>query len=561
MISQKALGGSTDPSAVRREGPPPGGGELAVVVLAAGRGERMGAGRKVLRQVGGRAMLGHVFDAVEALRPSRIVVVTAGEDDQVTRYAQERRDSSGLALDIAVQESQNGYGHALLAGLGELGGFTGTIVVTCSDAPLLTPPTLRRLITEHEKSQNAMTLLSGWLREAPGYSLVVRSEVGEFEALTLPNSGSPREGDEPREVGAGVYAFDSTALRAAFEHLLSSGDASGEYLVAVAERFTGNGDRIGIATAEDSDDILGANDQGQLARVRAALRDRLNRWWMAAGVEIIDPATTWIDIDVSLEAGAVIHPHTHLRGTTTVQQGASVGPGSDVRDSIVAAGAQVVRSTVVGSTIGARTVVEAYSTLRGSVVGADTSIANSVLEQASLGDGVNVGPYALLRPDTRLDDRAKAGTFVEIKNSHIGEGAKVPHLSYVGDADIGEGSNIGGLTAFANYDGREKYRSIVGRNVRIGGQNGIIAPVTVGDGAYSGGRAVISKDVPPGALVISEGSIKQRNIPGWVQKNRPGSASAVAAAMAQGDIADAPEPVGAQQQVPGVLPEEERPTS
>ncbi|MBP8534890.1 bifunctional N-acetylglucosamine-1-phosphate uridyltransferase/glucosamine-1-phosphate acetyltransferase [Streptomyces sp. MK37H] len=562
MISQKILdsrsglrsGPGGDPERRARE---EHARELAAVVLAAGNGERMGPGpQKVLREVGGRAMLGHVLDAVAELAPRRTVVVTGHQRADVEAYLAAHFADAAPAPETAVQEHQGGYGHALLAAVHRFPDFTGTILVACGDAPLLTGDTLARLVAEHEKAGNAMTLLSGHLPDSVGYSLVLRSEVGEYQALLPPDRGDRREpGESPaggrlREVGAGVYAFDATALRAAFDDLLASGRTTGEYLATVLDHFTAHDLRVGITVAEDPDDILGANDQVQLARVRAVLRDRINRWWLAAGVDIADPGTTWIDVGARLATGAVVLPNSRVLGASSVASGAVIGPDTEVRDSAVGEGALVERSTVTASDLGAAARVRAYSTVFKSRLGAGAEVTSSVLDQAALGSSAQVGPYAYVRPDTRLDKGAKVGTFVEIKNSTLGAGAKVPHLSYIGDADIGEGSNIGGLSGFANYDGRKKYRCVVGRNVRIGGQNGLIAPVTIGDGVYSGARALIAEDVPPGALVISEGSLKQRNIPGWVQKNRPGSASAIAAAMAQGETGEMETADGARQQVP-----------
>ncbi|GGW81718.1 bifunctional protein GlmU [Streptomyces lucensis JCM 4490] len=538
MISQSKTGGA----AAGAE--PPGASharELAVVVLAAGRGERIGGGvQKVLREMGGRALLGHVLDAVVELRPQRTVVVTGRYREQVSAYLAEEFGDRATGWLTPVQEQQRGYGHALLVGLDALKDFTGTVVATIGDAPLLTAPTLRRLVADHEKSGNAMTLLSGRLRDTSGYSLVLRSEVGEFASLLAPDRGHRLEDDDrTREVGAGVYAFDAEILRDAFQYLLDSGSTAGEYLATVVDWLTEHDHRIGITVAEDPQDILGVNDQRQLSIARRAMRDRINAWWMAAGVDIVDPDSTWIDVQVTLERDVVIEANTRLHGRTTVREGATVGPDTELRDCAVQARARVFRSSAVGTTIGEGTTVGPHTSLESTTVGAGCLVSCSVVREAELADHVEVGPFASVRPDTRLADRSRIGTFVEIKNSTLGVGAKVPHLSYVGDADIGDGSNIGGLSGFANYDGRKKNRSVVGRNVRIGGQNGLIAPVTVGDGAYSGARALISKDVPPGALVISEGSIKQRNIPGWVQHNRPGSASAIAAALAQGEITDA----------------------
>jgi bifunctional UDP-N-acetylglucosamine pyrophosphorylase/glucosamine-1-phosphate N-acetyltransferase len=252
--------------------------------------------------------------------------------------------------------------------------------------------------------------------------------------------------------------------------------------------------------AADPVETLGCNDRAELAALRALLRDRINLAWMRDGVTILDPATTWIDVTVTLERDAVIEPGTHLRGATAVGEGATVGPDTTLVDTVVAAGAVVVRTHAVG---------------------------------ARIGPGATVGPFAYLRPGTALARKAKVGTFVEVKNAEIGEGAKVPHLSYVGDATIGEGSNIGAATVFVNYDGIAKHRSTIGRHARTGADNMFVAPVTVGDGAYTAAGSVITENVPPGALAVARG--RQHNVEGWVARRRPGTAAAEAAAAAEGD--------------------------
>jgi bifunctional UDP-N-acetylglucosamine pyrophosphorylase/glucosamine-1-phosphate N-acetyltransferase len=256
---------------------------------------------------------------------------------------------------------------------------------------------------------------------------------------------------------------------------------------------------VGAHVAPDHAEVEGVNDRVQLAFVRRVLNDRILRAHMRAGVTVVDPAGTWVDAGVEMEPDAVIHPGTQLKGATRIGAGAEVGPGSTLTDT---------------------------------VVGEDAVVRNTVADGAEIGPGAVVGPFAYLRPGTVLGVKGKIGAFVETKNARIGEGAKVPHLSYVGDAEIGDGTNIGAGTIFANYDGVAKHRTSVGRHARTGSNNTFIAPVRIGDGAVTGGGTVVREDVPPGALAVSAGP--QRTIEGWVARRRPGTASAEAASRAAG---------------------------
>jgi bifunctional UDP-N-acetylglucosamine pyrophosphorylase/glucosamine-1-phosphate N-acetyltransferase len=301
------------------------------------------------------------------------------------------------------------------------------------------------------------------------------------------------------EVNSGVYAFDLGVLRAALAGL-GTDNAQGElYLtdvVAVAHR---DGLSVGAVELADPWLVAGVNDRVQLAAVGAEINRRVLDRWMRAGVTVVDPRSTWVDVGVRLAQDVTLLPGTQLHGTTSVGEAATVGPDSTLTDVVVGARASVVRTH--GSN---------------SVVGPETS----------------VGPFAYLRPGVELAERGKIGTFVEVKNSRIGTGSKVPHLTYVGDATIGEGSNIGASSVFVNYDGVSKHRSVVGDHVRTGSDNTFVAPVTIGDGAYTGAGTVVREDVPPGALAVSSGP--QRTIDGWVGRRRPGTAAAEAAARAAG---------------------------
>jgi bifunctional UDP-N-acetylglucosamine pyrophosphorylase/glucosamine-1-phosphate N-acetyltransferase len=330
-----------------------------------------------------------------------------------------------------------------------------------------------------------------------GLGRVIRTAGGALERI-VEERDATEEQRAVREINAGIYAFDARLLAAGLGKLSTDNDQGEEYLTDVLGLLGGAGERVGVHVAPDAEETLGCNDRAELAGLRRRLRDRVNGEWMRSGVSILDPVTTWIDVTVRLGRDAVIDQNTQLSGSTEVSAGATVGPDTTLIDSTVGEGASVVRAHAV---------------------------------QAEIGPLVSVGPYAYLRPGSRLARKAKVGTFVETKNAEVGEGAKVPHLSYVGDATIGEGTNIGAATVFVNYDGVAKHRTVIGSHARTGADNMFVAPVEVGDGAYTAAGSVITSDVPPGALGVARG--RQRNIEGWVQLRRPGTAAADAAARAQ----------------------------
>jgi bifunctional UDP-N-acetylglucosamine pyrophosphorylase/glucosamine-1-phosphate N-acetyltransferase len=301
-----------------------------------------------------------------------------------------------------------------------------------------------------------------------------------------------------REINAGAYAFEAGLLRDVLSRLSTDNDQGEEYLTDVLGLLVGAGHPVGTHLTDDSDEALGINDRVQLAQLRAILRDRVNEDWMRAGVTIIDPATTWLEVTVRLGRDVVIEPNTQLRGATTVGEAALIGPDTMLTDVSVGAGASVVRTHGSGATIG---------------------------------DGASVGPFAYLRPGTSLGADGKIGTFVETKNAKIGTGSKVPHLSYIGDATIGEHTNIGAASVTVNYDGVAKHHTVIGDHARTGADNMFVAPVEVGDGAYTAAGSVIVKDVPPGALGVARG--QQRNIEGWTESRRANTPAAEAAKRAR----------------------------
>lgn len=486
----------------RQEGPSlaaPGGsdqtGPRTVVVLAAGEGKRMkSALPKVLHPLLGRTLVGHVLAAAEPLGARRTLVVVGHGADQVEAHLAE------IAPDARTvrQAQQRGTGHAVRTALeAEPEAATGTVVVLNGDVPLLRPETIAALVATHEAGGCAATVLSARVPDPTGLGRIIRTAGGALERIVEERDASPEQ-REITEINAGVYAFDGGPLRNALEKLSTDNDQGEEYLTDVLGLLAAAGHPVAVHAAGDPVEALGCNDRAELAVLRACLRDRINEHWMRTGVTILDPATTWIDVTVSLRPDAVVDQNTQLRGFSEVGEGATVGPDVTLVDTVVGPGASVLRSHAV---------------------------------RAEVGPGASVGPYAYLRPGTRLAGKAKIGTFVETKNAEIGEGTKVPHLSYVGDATIGEHSNIGAATVFVNYDGVAKHRTVIGSHARTGADNMFVAPVEVGDGAYTAAGSVITEDVPPGALGIARS--QQRNVDGWVERKRPGTPAAEAARRAR----------------------------
>jgi bifunctional UDP-N-acetylglucosamine pyrophosphorylase/glucosamine-1-phosphate N-acetyltransferase len=466
-----------------------------MIVLAAGEGTRMRSDLpKVLHRVLGRTLLGHVLVAAEALEPQQIVVVVGhGRDAVVDHLAAEFP-----RVRHAVQHEQRGTGDAVRVGLDALprsvlDSAEGPVVVLAGDAPLITSATLRTLLAQHADSGAAATVLSSEVPDPTGYGRIVRGESGELLGI-VEHKDADTDQRRIHEINSGVYAFAAEPLREVLDGLGTANAAGEEYLTDVLALLRARGLALAAVAAAEPAEVLGVNDRAQLAEVRRLLRDRINTDWMRAGVTIVDPLTTWIGVRATLEPDSVVHQNTQLHGSTHLARFASVGPDCTLRDVRVGEHARVRRTEATGAQIGER---------------------------------ADVGPFAYLRPGTVLGAASKVGAYVETKNAVVGEGSKVPHLSYVGDADIGAGSNIGAATIFVNYDGVGKHRTVVGDHARVGSDSMLVAPVTIGDGAYTAAGSVVTQDVPPGALAV--GRARQRNIEGWVARKRPGSAAAAAA--------------------------------
>jgi bifunctional UDP-N-acetylglucosamine pyrophosphorylase/glucosamine-1-phosphate N-acetyltransferase len=472
--------------------------DTAVLVLAAGPGTRMRSDTpKVLHTIGGRSMLSHLLHAVAKVAPQHLAVVLGHDHQRIAPLVAEWADSLGLPIDVALQDRPLGTGHAVRCGLSALpDDYAGTVVVTSGDTPLLDSDTLADLIATHSAVSAAVTVLTTTVSDPSGYGRILRTQDNEVMAIVEHADATPSQ-REIREVNAGVYAFDTAALRSALNRLSSNNAQQELYLTDVVAILRGDGRAIHARHVDDSALVAGVNNRVQLAQLGAELNRRIVAAHQMAGVTVIDPASTWIDVDVTIGRDTVIHPGTQLLARTRVGANCVIGPDTTLADVAVGDGASVVRTHGTSSSIGA---------------------------------GATVGPYTYLRPGTELGDDGKLGTFVETKNSTIGAGTKVPHLTYVGDADIGEHSNIGASSVFVNYDGTSKSRTTIGSHVRTGSDTMFVAPVKVGDGAYTGAGTVLRDDVPPGALAVSAGP--QRNIEGWVQRKRPGSAAAQAAEAA-----------------------------
>jgi len=467
----------------------------AVVVLAAGEGTRMRSTRpKVLHEMAGRTLVGHTLAAAAPLgADTTLVVIGAGREAVAAHLHQVAPDAVPV-----VQAEQRGTGHATRVALEAAPDVDGTVLLLPGDTPLLRIETLRRLVEEHQSSGAVATVLTAVVPDPTGYGRVLRRSDGAVLAI-VEHRDATEEQRAVDEVNTSVYAFESGPLRDALNRLSTANAQGEEYLTDVVGLFVDAGLSVGAMVA-DPVETAGVNDRAQLAAAHKAYNQRLLEDWMRSGVTVVDPATTWVDAEVALAPDVVLRPGVQLHGRTAVARGAEVGPDCTLVDTVVGEGARVIRAHCV---------------------------------RAEIGPDAEVGPFAYLRPGAALGRGSKVGTYVEVKGSEIGPGAKVPHLSYVGDATIGAGSNIGAGNIVANYDGVAKHRTVIGEHVRTGSDTVLVAPVTVGDGAYTASGSVITDDVPPGALGI--GRARQTNKTGWVAKRRSGTASAEAAERARRD--------------------------
>lgn len=472
--------------------------KLAIVVLAAGQGTRMRSRMpKVLHPIAGRPLVGHVLTTASRLGADHIEVVVRHERDQVVAALSDAYPGT-VFVD---QDDVPGTGRAVEVALDAIPGFDGDVLILSGDCPLADVDTLTAFVAEHRSTGAAATLMTAIVDDPTGYGRVIRDAAGDVDRIVEQKDATDDEA-AVREINAGMYVFRASALR---EYLPTVGvdNAQGEkYLTDVPGLLRLAGDRVAASVVSDITVTFGVNDRAQLALVGRLLNERIVRRWQLEGVTIVDPATTWIDDDAKLAADVTILPHTQILGATVIGAGATVGPDTTLVDC---------------------------------EVGEDAVVKRTDANLAVIGTGATVGPFSFLRPGTVLGANGKIGAYVETKNAQIGEGSKVPHLSYVGDATIGRGVNLGASTITANYDDVNKHRTEIEDEVHTGSHTVLVAPVRLGAGAKTGAGAVVRKDVPAGALAMSVAP--QRNIEGWVEKNRAGTGAAVAASRAY-DAAD-----------------------
>jgi len=451
--------------------------QAAAIVLAAGEGTRMrSALPKVAHEILGVPLVRWVVDAVRGAGIERIVTVVGHGGDAVALLVPD--------TETVIQQSRLGTGDAVRAAAGALEGFSGPVVVVAGDVPLVRAETLAALLGSWRSSKAACTLLTAFIPDPGGYGRVVRDEAGSVTAI-VEQKDLAGEQLAIGECNVGIYCFEARSLFDALAHITPA-NAQGEYyLTDVVALLHSRGLSVTAVVLDDVDESHGVNTRVQLAAVGRVLQRRINERHMLAGVTMTDPDLVWIGPRVTIGRDVVVEPMTTISGETHIGEGAHIGPNTRILDS---------------------------------TVGASATVEQSVVRAATIGEKAAVGPNAFLRPGTVLEAGSRAGSFVEVKNSTIGEGSKVPHLSYIGDATIGAGVNIGAGSITCNYDGRDKHRTIVGDGAFIGSDTMLVAPVEIGEGATTGAGSAITKDVPDGALGIERS--EQRNVEGWRDRHK-----------------------------------------
>jgi bifunctional UDP-N-acetylglucosamine pyrophosphorylase / glucosamine-1-phosphate N-acetyltransferase len=453
--------------------------DCSVIVLAAGKGKRMKSEiPKVLHPILGRPMLSYVLDAVNGISPEKVIVVIGCGAEKV------KESSLSNRVKYVLQTEQLGTGHAAMCAQEALKDFIGTIVIVNGDFPLIHPETLKGFIETHRESKEMISLLTTILDNPDGYGRVIRNKEGDITRIVEEKDATPKE-KKTKEINSGAYCVESSFLWEALGQISTENEQREYYLPDIVKFASSRGKKVVGFIVPDSEEVLGVNNRYELAKVEQIIRRRTNESLMLSGVTIVNPEVTYISPQVSIEADTVIYPNTFVYGNTSIGRGCNVGPSVWIEDS------------QIGDEV----------TIRFS----------SYITKAVIEDKVTVGPFAHIRPDAQILSGAKIGNFVEIKKSKIGRGSKVLHLSYIGDASVGEGVNIGAGTITCNYDGFHKHETVIEDGVFIGSDTMLVAPVRVGEGATTGAGSTITKDVPPGTLAI--GRARQVIIEEW--KRRP----------------------------------------
>jgi bifunctional UDP-N-acetylglucosamine pyrophosphorylase/glucosamine-1-phosphate N-acetyltransferase len=457
------------------------GRPLTVLALAAGQGKRMASKRiKLLHLVAGRPMVIYVLDAARSLGPSRIITVIGHQGEQVREAVADHTDR------LVTQTERRGTGHAVVQAAKELRrSGAGTVLILNGDLPTLLPATLRRVVTKHRRSGAALTLVTCEVPDPSGYGRIVRDARGNVQSI-VEHRDATREQRKIHEINCGIYCAETSKLLRVLKGLRPD-NAQGEYyLTDAVHELLGRGERVIAHVHPDAEEVLGVNSRAELARAGATLYARKAAALQKSGVTLLDAARTWIDPRARIGKDTILYPDVIIEGPSVIGEDCVIRPGSRLVDTVVGRGVEIKD--------------------------------HSVLTESRVGDGAAVGPFAHLRPGSVLGTGVKVGNFVEVKKAHLKPGAKASHLSYLGDAEIGAGSNIGAGTITCNYDGKVKHRTTLGRGVFIGSDTQLVAPVTVGDGAYVGAGTTVTRDVPPGALAV--GRAPQNNIEGWVARKK-----------------------------------------
>ncbi|MDQ7789618.1 MAG: bifunctional UDP-N-acetylglucosamine diphosphorylase/glucosamine-1-phosphate N-acetyltransferase GlmU [Candidatus Desulforudaceae bacterium] len=451
---------------------------LAAVVLAAGKGTRMKSRRpKVLHRVAGKPMVAHVIQAAREAGVDRLIIVAGYGYEDVTAVVE-------AEAEVVCQAEQLGTAHAVMQAETKLTDFEGDILVLCGDTPLLTGQTLLGLVAHHRATGAAATVLTAALDNPFGYGRVLRDTSGMVRRIVEQKDGSPGE-LAVQEINTGVYCFKQAGLFEALRGITPQNQQGEFYLTDIIERYVTGERPVASYLLGDFKEVLGVNDRRQLAEAGRLMRERILNSLMDVGVTVVDPATTFVEAGVTVGMDTVIHPFSFLEGSTTVGEDCTIGPSTRLGNAIIGDGSTVQQSVIIDSRVGRQ---------------------------------ANIGPYTYIRPGSEVGDGVKIGDFVEIKKSRIGNGSKVPHLSYIGDAEIGAGVNVGAGTITCNYDGAKKWTTIIEDGVFIGSNTNLVAPVRVGAGAYVGAGSTITQDVPPGSLAVARGA--QTNIEGWVEEKK-----------------------------------------
>jgi bifunctional UDP-N-acetylglucosamine pyrophosphorylase/glucosamine-1-phosphate N-acetyltransferase len=454
-----------------------------VLILAAGLGTRMKSRRaKVLHDLSGRPLIAHVLRAALRLAPASVITVVGHQKDEVERAVRDEvagNDAGSTEILFALQSEQRGTGHAVMAAREILASRPGSIIVLAGDGPLIKTETLARLAETHSSEKNDATVMTTFLEDPQGYGRVVRDEERRFVRIVEQKDASPEELGI-REVGVSIYCFETAALLDALDHLTCDNSQGEYYLTDVPQLIASRGKRVGAFVQQDSEEVLGINDRIELARIEDKLRQAKLRELMLSGVTIIDPATTWIHQSVEIGQDTIIHPQVIIEGATKI--------GSDC-------------------------VVQSWSRIKNTDVGDRVTIKNSsVIEDSRIESGASVGPFARLRMQAEIGEKAAIGNFVEVKKSRIGRGTKASHLTYLGDATLGDRVNIGAGTVTCNYDGVRKHETIIEDDVKIGSDTMLVAPVRVGRGAVTGAGAVVTRDIPEDSLAAGVPAVVKKKL-------------------------------------------------